>query len=338
MSSSKGKGRATHDQDIAHDQNQSSESSHREASFLSRFVASASGLSQSAFSTPSSNELNDRAAAALANAGKGQSSSSGGGSAWVEGSNSHQSTIQASGSGALRAGHNEEHVRQAESEFSSFLDDIPSFTSSEVTVGRSDLDRESMGIAWTRSQPTKDPVRSDPTYRTIAEQENHDGEEVLAILSEPGGTNAKFETLQEDEENYDWGLSSDQTSELRAMTKDMFPPLEPHAVISPDNPLNLVPKFEGPGPNEGATQLDSHLDNSYMYFGTPGQQTAAREMWRKQWDDVLTRYADEVWGGLLPLVKDARREVEDLRNNDLGTQQPKALRRLGAILGHLRKH
>jgi len=51
----------------------------------------------------------------------------------------------------------------------------------------------------------------------------------------------------------------------------------------------------------------------------------------------LTRYTDEVWGGLLPLVRQARQEMEEMGNEGSVKEKPTALRRLEAILGHLQK-
>lgn len=73
--------------------------------------------------------LNERASAALANAGKGQPSTLAGSSEWAESSEAHQSTNQSSGSKAFKSGHNEQHIRQSEDEFSAFLDGIDLLTS-----------------------------------------------------------------------------------------------------------------------------------------------------------------------------------------------------------------
>jgi hypothetical protein len=333
MSDDKGKGRAYHDKDA--NGTRPDEPPPQDPSLVSRVAGSASGLARSAFARPSGNELSESTAAALANAGKGQSSSTGpgGSSAWTESSRASQQPIyQASASNAFRAGHSEEHARQAENEFSSFLDGIDPFTPSQ-NLG--DIHSGGLGggfgEVWARSQRTGDAISSRPVgYRTVAEQESHDGEEVLSILSAPGDTNDPFEAPPEDDEDYDWGLSQEQVTQLRAMTKDILPPPEPHIPISPEHPLNLVPNFEG-------TDLGGTAVTSQMHPGIDGQQLAAREAWREQWGDVLTRYTDEVWGGLLPLVKEARREVEELQSSEPAAGQTKAIRRLGAILGHLQK-
>lgn len=104
------------------------------------------------------------------------------------------------------------------------------------------------------------------------------------------------------------------------MTKDLFGLASAaevgaatHAgVVDAEHPLNLIPQY-GDGDGDGGL-----------------------EAWREQWEGVLTRYTDEVWGGLLPLVREARREVEGMRKGgESGAEKSVALRRLGAILGHL---
>ena len=206
-------------------------------------------------------------------------------------------------------------------------------------VGSSDLGygalRENLEAAWTRSQPmTGWQSSSAAPSRSIPEQEHRDGEDVLAILGDPSETNALFEPPEEDDENYDWGLSAEQLTQLRVMTKELFSAPELHASMSPEHPLNMVPAFAQADEKNNGLHIHAELSVS---LGSQHVTIAAREIWMAQWNGVLTRYTDEVWGGLLPLVKEARREVEDLRSDPSGTDQPKALRRLGAILGHLQR-
>ncbi|KUJ08608.1 uncharacterized protein LY89DRAFT_334957 [Mollisia scopiformis] len=309
MSSSKGKSPATGDEDG--ELNNSEDTA--EPSFLSRVAASASGLTRSAFGSPGGNELNEQAAAALSNAGKGQSSTrTPGESSWAEGSKLVQSPSQPPGRGSsgLRVGQSEAHVRQSENEFSDFLDGIDSFSPSTESAN-SQVGEVPNGFkqVWAHSQITPQPLHGERLAGTVAEQESQDGQGVLDLLSGPASLHEPFEAPEEDEEFYDWGLSQDQIIELRAMLKDILPPLEQHTGVAADNPLNLVP-------------------NSNEYN---------KAQWFEEWDGVLNRYADEVWGGLLPLVKDARKELDDIRNGEVAAEQPKALRRLNAILGHLQK-
>jgi hypothetical protein len=281
-------------------------------SLFSRITASATGLTRSTFLAPTANELSNQAATALADSGKGQSqsSSSNGSSAWAESSKTAQQTNQCqssgTGSAGLRTGHHEQHVQQSENEFSSFLDGMDSFTPPENVALSSDRKLED---AWHRSQVA--PRGSTAPERSVAQQESRDGDEVLAILSSPRELEEDFEPPQDDQE-YDWGLSKEQLIQLRAMTKEIFPLPETHVSVAADHPLNLNPSFEG-------------------------ELVEARERWREQWEDVLTRYTDEVWGGLLPLVKQAREEIEGMGEGDAAKEKPTALRRLEAILGHLQQ-
>jgi hypothetical protein len=73
--------------------------------------------------------LSESAARALENAGKGHSSISGGPSALAESSRAQESSRPAGASNAFRTGLSEQHLRQSEGEFSSFLDGIDSLSS-----------------------------------------------------------------------------------------------------------------------------------------------------------------------------------------------------------------
>jgi hypothetical protein len=282
-------------------------------SLFSRITASATGLTRSTFRAPTANDLSDQAATALASSGKGQSLSSNGNgsSTWAESSkiSHHANHDHASGAGSagLRNEHHE-HIQHSEKEFSSFLDGIDSFTPSESVVPASN---RRLDDAWEKSHAAPHLHDSRVPERTVAEQEINDGEDVLAILSSSTALEQEFESPLEDEE-YDWGLSKDQLTKLRAVTKEDFPPAEAHLSVAVEHPLNLNPTF--------------------------GEETIeAREHWREQWEGVLTRYTDEVWGGLLPLVKQAREEIEEIGNEGTVREKSTALRRLEAILGHLQE-
>jgi len=82
-------------------------------------------------------------------------------------------------------------------------------------------------------------------------------------------------------------------------------------------------------------QRDTTFDELYVAYSQNGQPVPSTQVWRAQWASVLTRYTDEVWGNLLPLVVDARAEVKAAVESE-GSEEPVALRRLRAVLGHLR--
>lgn len=351
MSADKGKGRAPVEQ--YGESSKSSAKFSKNVSLASRVAASAVGLTQDLLLAPSQNELSESSAAALSNIGKGTASNTGSSRTLAFEGSSRITQNQQEGQGkpsnipeSFRAGHSEQHINQSEQDFSSFLNGIdPSTTSDQdgpQTLALSHMDYTSrttdltadisFGEAWARSQLLEDPtMTSSPVTqtrgRTVAEQESRDGEEVLGLLSR---TEENFEVLEQGVEpyNYDWGLTADQVSQLRGMMNELFGPVEAHSKPSPSNSLNLVPKLEFLV--EG--QTGSH---GVVY----DMDVQAMEKWREQWEDVLMRYQDEVWGGLLPLVKEAKREVANMKDVSLGVdgEPPKALRRLGVILNHLRK-
>jgi hypothetical protein len=324
----KGKGRAGAVDDIGTPQHALSGSSAAENSdsLLSRIGASASGLAQSTFATPNSHELNDRTAAALANAGKAQGSGASGGTAWAESSRSvpQPSPQLHEAHRIFRSDHTESHMAQAESEFSTFLDSIPSFQPS--TDDGIDVVEQSRVIA-----PSQE---SSHQHLPIAEQEQRDGQDVLALLSQPS-TEVAPPSLPVDEE-VNWNLSPEQMDILRDLTKDLFPPAEAHNPMPADHPLNLIPDIGAPTRSSHLPYHDEQSDESSMYFGRNLQTEDARDLWMEHWREVLDRYQDKVWGNLLPLVQEAFDEVQAAKNSDGPTEPPKALRRLGLILGHLK--
>lgn len=331
MSSGKGKERVTAQENDGKRQSTSNENPEN-SSMISRIAASASGLSKNTFSTPTSTELNNTASSALSNSGKAQSSTArgGGSSTWAESSKQpqQQSRTSANTPGSLRLGHGEQHINESEQDFSNFLDGIDSFTPSEQTTSSEKIERgvdEAFEYAWTRSQTASAAnIPVTVSFSSVEAQEKRDGDAVLAILSDPNSLNDQYEEPPDEEDmNQDWGLSEEQLVRLRTLTQDLFPPFEPHGVIHGNHPLDSKPDFG----------LDSR--SQITGFGVHDQSMESTEEWRNQWEGVLTRYADEVWGGLLPLVKEARKEVEELSDERPAIGQTKALRRLGAILGHL---
>ena len=330
MESKKGKERAQSqiDRDI-----QNTISDVEGSSFLSRVSASANGLTNSLFTAPAGNELNDITQSTLSSSGKASSSNGGrnGVLTAAESSTKQDPPVGSQNlSEGIRLGHSEQHITQAEQEFSSFLDDIDTFVPSEQTITNSNGPEvgvdQAFEYAWARSRAVgQSPFELLP--RSVQDQQSRDGEEVLAILSDPNSMDDQFEQPPSDEDlEQDWGLSDQQLFQLRAITREIFQPFELHQGVSPDNPLNLTPGLEG----RSLGGLDTDL-------GSRAQDVQTREHWQEQWHGVLTRYADEVWGGLLPLVKDARKEIAEIHMGSAEKEPPKALRRLGAILGHLQQ-
>jgi hypothetical protein len=345
----KGKGRATGAENVDNQSTPRSpeRSSQNSNSMLERVTASAAGLAHSAFTVPSSNELTDRASAVSARSGKESQVGGSSSTAFAESSRaSHQptlSTLQGQSPASIRAGHRGEHIQNAEAEFSSFLDGIPSFTASLESHNGADLapglwvdkSREGGGI-------TTDTFQNGIIHRehtSVDEQQRHDGDEVLAILSDPYATVDDFDTLALEDETVDWNLTDEQISRIRAIMNELFPMVQPHREPQADHALNLVPDMLSTTSSFASVTIrDTKSEDSDLYYGQNIPQDTARQMWMDQWEAVLTRYTDEVWGDLLPLVVEAREEVQALKDKPGGptTEQPKALRRLQLVLDHLR--
>lgn len=318
MSDRKGKARADNDDDDDERQPHANDTS-QDSSMLSRVAASAGRLARSAFTSPTSSEINNQAATSLSATGKAPHSSTSGGESVAQAQGSrfhHNSNFSPSLVSGLRSGHYEEYIRQSENEFSQFLDGIDSLQAADNVSG-DQTSNETLGAAWSKAanhgtQPNLN--------MTITEQELRDGQEVVALLADPTG-DEDFDRALEEEADFDWGLSPGQLSQLEEITKELFPLQEPHHEVSIDNPLNLVPN------------LDENSVGQLMGHGI----VLPLEQWREQWQGVLTRYTDEVWGNLLPLVEKARDEVSNVGEVTPKPGESSALRRLESILGHLQR-
>jgi len=340
MIDGKGKGRASN-LDNSNKPSIDDQSPHRSSSILERVTASATGLAHSAFAAPTSNELSDAATAALTSTGKGRQLGGSSGSL-AESSRSNQQTSQGQSLPSIRAGHREEHIINAESEFSSFLDGIDSFAPSSELYDQVDPSiGQALDILVERANGRMD-ARCDQAgqglYNTVDEQQQHDGDAVLSILSNPSATTNELEALSVDDEALNWDLTDQQISWLRTVVDELFPPPDEHISMSTKHPLNLIPHIVSTT-SDPVPFIDTTLEDLYMYFGQDVPRDAARQVWMEQWEGVLTRYTDEVWGNLLPLVVEAREEIKTIKEGYHGATigQSKALRRLRLVLDHVRK-
>lgn len=312
-------------------------------SVLDKVAASAIGLTRSAFGATNSNEVNDCAASALATSGKGQGqpSSSGQGSVWAESSQTSRQQpshgAQQPGPQVFRSSHQEQHTASAEAEFSSFLDGIDTFGPSTEDGTGPVLEEEDTGALGRAPTAQVSGHNSEPyQFRSVEEQESRDGEAVLDILSEKRQEADYFAPQSIEDEIEEWRLTDDQTAKIQDIVKELFPSSDMHTSTDVSDPLNLQPDtFRS---NDMSTWLpDEYAQESYSHFGQVLPQEEASSLWIEQWEGVLTRYADEVWGGLLPLVREAREEIEEIKQaEDPAEHRPKALRRLGQVLAHFK--
>lgn len=317
MNNNKGKAKAEPKQSLTPEERRHDSS--LEPSFTSRLTASAQGLSRDAFVRGGQDATSDLAST-LASTGKinppsaasdfqGQGESSA--LSHIAGTSSKKLN-NASTAGGFRSAQTEEYVERAENEFTEFLDGVERFQPSSVAVAGSDT--AGFESAW-RDSTEKRPFEA--IGRTIVEQEQHDGEDVVALLAKPSSME-QFEPPEDQIEPYDWGLNDQQLAQLRSITQNLFPASSPHKAERKES-LNLM----------------HHMDCTTASILTGDSRPD--DAWWEQWEGVLTRYADEVWGGLLPLVKEARKEMEEVGENEPVKEMPDAVRRLQSILGHLQK-
>ncbi|CAD6451732.1 441c4d0b-cb68-4168-85f7-b4c29d5f8b4e-CDS [Sclerotinia trifoliorum] len=206
-------------------------------------------------------------------------------------------------------------------------------------------------------------------HTDVSEQEKRDGEDVRQILSKIGGTNLDFEEEMEEllteqkawaeneqemkgyEWEWKWGMSEEERERIRKITRDLlFPEPAVHQIPKGDHSLNLIPGYEREREErwreerKGNGEDDTKED---MFAGVmfknkiDHEKGKVMEEWKSDWEGVLRRYTDEVWGGLLPLVVEAREELQrEEKEGETGEGKDsgdlKALRRLGAVLGHLK--
>ncbi|KAK3337319.1 hypothetical protein B0T19DRAFT_437983 [Cercophora scortea] len=299
----------------SHDEHEPSQ----DDALLSRIAKSARSLPTSAlFSGPPPAD----GLAGLGSNAKGEGSRSGQG---VSAAAASESSLQQARTGpltgeAIRPGQTQEHMAREEESFAAFLDSTDTFLPSE----------ESM---WpTTSLPAME--HSSPAaamgargVASVAEQEAHDGEDVVALLS--SHSHAELEPYHDEGETT--ASLGDLSSLRRALFGDEAPGHGGMAPMAWDNALNFIPEFLRGG----------WADEASLHMGTP-EVGEAWQTWVDQWSRVLTDYHDEVWGDLGSLVEQARAEVKALEEAaahpipNQKVSEPTALLRLRAILGHLR--
>ncbi|KAK5651748.1 hypothetical protein OQA88_11710 [Cercophora sp. LCS_1] len=208
-------------------------------------------------------------------------------------------------SSTIRSRQAEDHITREEASFSAFLDG---------TEVQQSTHPDGRGL-WEYPQPAQGPsLQPDSGFRSVAEQEARDGEDVLALLSEalePEPYLPLDEAVSE----------RDMSALRRALFEDGVN--EGNVAVAWDNVLNFVPE---------------HLREVRNPNSKPGHDNTSWQSWVEQWSRVLTSYQDEVWGDLSDLLIEAREEVQRLEQvrPDEKPPQPVALLRLRAILGHLR--
>lgn len=290
-------------------------------SVMARLGNSAAGLSRSVFQgTPLANEL-----ASAGTSGKveaSSSTSSGGRPETVAESSSTARTSSSTGAGAFRSGQADAHAAAQDAAFSDFLDKTEAYVPAE----------NGFETAWQAVGPTAPkpsdhgPLRGAMAY-SVAEQQKRDGLAVVDLLSQTD------EEMSQDEEVQ----TSLSETELRNLRRALFEDGSPAQMSAADwnNVLNFVPDFlRVQGGSGGGTRP---AEDSYMSLGVTNTAEAG-QLWLEEWNRVLTGYTDEVWGDLADLAREARADIQQVRESPDAQKKPDltALRRLQSVLTRVR--
>ncbi|KAL8730602.1 MAG: hypothetical protein Q9166_003915 [cf. Caloplaca sp. 2 TL-2023] len=307
------------------------------ASFISRVGASASGLAKETLLRPSSGDLVNELASAVTDPGKGSASSSSAGPS--ASSMSLQNTMvthpsSSHDSSSSLAPHSFRSKRPSERDLAA-MNDLGAFLSQE---SHDPSDFGQLEHRW-RDVPCIqhegfDTAVSEGTKGQEPNSDAVDGAAVVAMLSDPS-------FCVDDELDFAAGNDGveDGTRYVEKPTERLFQQVS-FDLTHPVNSLSLTPNF-------GSCMEDCHgdksLDNPSVHAGhNDGAKTHSqtfghgRDFRVQPWIYILTTYHDEVWGDLLPLVEDARKEASAIRdgNNDHHQHCP-AIRRLAMLAGHI---
>jgi len=322
----------------AKDKHEGTETEEKGTSLVSKVVASASGLARD-LTNGANGELGSMLASSSAIGGKSQSSNAAdGNSAWRD--QVAPSQIRTGGPSQISSQNTSTAFRSLQTkapvdpQVNEFLSD--STFNSQGTYGNGNS-----ASTWT-TQFKEGPETNNTAYINGSSNqpddtfipEIHDGAEVSQLLSDP--------TFSTDSDVMDMNTAQDLTQE---QVNDLFPqeftdteqhmvdymqsnlpPPPTHKPETLDDPRNLQLR----GEIEILTySLEDRLKDDGIVRPT------IRVTWYNMLDDVLWGYTDQVWGELLPEVKTARKDLENMRvsGNNLDA---KAIARLKMILDHVR--
>ncbi|KAI4270002.1 MAG: hypothetical protein LQ337_006954 [Flavoplaca oasis] len=315
------------------------------ASFTSRVGASASALAKETFVHPDPgtvvNELSS------AEGGKSGSFSSPAGPSAMSTSlqSSTASVPSSSQAGSSRLAHHSFRSQMPLERTQSVKDDFDSFLSPQNQV---QPDSGQPG-AWLQPVPLLQPVDSDgssskgdigtigsmPADNSKSHLPNghpEDGLAVVAMLSNPSfciDEGSDF-TIAPEAIGFDSRHQEKHTNDLCQRISGGRSP----AV----NPLDLIPDFHEHPRNFDNSRNELSWAEQRKDLGetTILPSRSDRDFEVGPWIEILDTYHDEVWGDMLPLVKEARKEAHAIRNGETTHDEVfPAIRRLSMIAGHM---
>ncbi|KAF2436562.1 hypothetical protein EJ08DRAFT_674448 [Tothia fuscella] len=347
----KGKGKAIESQDETSSLGGNSEN---KKSLSSRIVSSASNLAKDVVGS-SNGHVPSMLASSAALGSKPHSGMQSGPTAWSDTASVRpgpSTNMHGTGQPDLSA---VEAFRTQDGHSSSTVD-FEKFMTGYTVTGESVKKDQADSSSWTqdfRSQNTKidhPQGRGSSVGKSLQHDflnsnetdEFDDGAEVRLLLSDPA-FNALTDTfdipsMQEPSDSVVNDLFPQMFTEEEQRVVDHMrstlpaPPV--HGVIPASHPLNLRPRSDE---EKESLQQEMHDFNSHLsdeQARTSFSNDSERDEWVDAWDSVLNGYTDEVWGDLLPVVQEAKTQLEEVRAG-ASTVDSTAVARLKMILGHV---
>ncbi|CAO1606267.1 hypothetical protein XANCAGTX0491_009767 [Xanthoria calcicola] len=317
-------------------------------SFMSRIGISASGLAKESLLCPGPGTILNELSSA--EAGKSSSSSNPAGPSPMSMSLQPYTTARSSPSrlGSSDSAHPNFRSQPPPEKTQTVIHDFDSFLSHQDPE-QSNLDQ--LGDS-SRLVPPLHPVSSDASLsdREIEtppalggmlfdSTEDHvpnghpaDGAAVVAMLSDPSfciDEEPQFTAEFEEFTNLKLTPANSASSLAQRASIDICPSA---------NPLALIPDFHGPSNKSVSNSLyhDSSLPHKWQAETFVPESHCDQDFELQPWIEILTKYHDEVWGDMLPLVEAARTEANASKNGDPGhSGNFPAIRRLAMIARHM---
>lgn len=326
------------------------------ASMAARIGASASGLLRESLLQPSASTVTSTLASSTASKGEPSHSASGSSdSALPFRSRAPDGLLNGGIFNAVGHSSQQESFRSGPRNNSNValssqqdIDGFLSTSTSQLPVSDNQLAYRS-GVEWSTEEYPKfldQPARqlAPKVAGTLDRHVGGDGDAVVALLSDPN-----FSVDDAPENNFSTSNGNGSAADLFTHTrfglqdlqryKSQLPVPPIHSVPSLTNPLNLIPDFvsrktygvDGDTLSSSGTTLSA--DGSFTdLYAQPHSSPDCLEPWM----EVLTKYQDDVWGDMLPLVQQAREEVKVAKSGAQGAlREHPALTRLRMISGHL---
>ena len=179
---------------------------------------------------------------------------------------------------------------------------------------------------WTRATMSGRHVQED------------DGAAVRELLADPSFDASASTSLNLEEEQTQplWPrFQSSRTAQANNLRREDLPQPPKHKPMPSNHPLSLKPRTSAE--NLAISEnIEDILNGTYQNEQTPKDPRNDDE-WLNDWLGVLNSYTDEVWGDMLPVVREARGQLEEIKadGGGMGKLDSKAVARLRMIVGHL---